>query len=438
MFDGVPLIVRSSIYELVLVNQTTSSVLAMAYVKHSLVDEAIKLLQDKRWRDPAFEDNLYHLLICSCKELGHLESAVKIFTHMPKSDDKPNLHIFSTMIDIYCIMSRFSDADRTYQLLRSSGVAMDMLAYSIAVRMYVKAGNLEDACCVLDDMDKQAAIVPDIYLLRDMLRLYQKCNKRDKLADLYYKILKGGVTWDQEMYNCVINCCAHALPVDELSRVFDEMIQRGFTPNNITYNVMLDVYGKSRLFRKARKIFWMARKQGLADVISYNTLIAAYGQNKDFNKMTTTVQLMQFNGFSVSLEAYNSMLDAYGKECQMENFRSVLQRLKESSCTSDQYTYNILINIYGEQGWIEEVAGVLTELKEHGPGPDLCTYNTLIKAYGIAGMVENAVAVIKEMRGNGIDPDRVTFLNLISALQRNDEFLEAVRWSLWMKQLGLS
>ncbi|KNA11199.1 hypothetical protein SOVF_137390 [Spinacia oleracea] len=437
-FDRLPQILRGSLYNHVLNNQTACSILAMAYVKHSLVDDATKLLQLKHWKDPVFEDNLIHLLICSCKELGHLEHAVRIFTGLSKSEDKPNLHILSTMIDIYSIMNQFSDADSTYQLLKSSGLSLDMIAYSVVVRMYVKFGLLEDACYALDEMENHTNIIPDIYLFRDMLRVYQRCNKQDKLADLYYMILKSGVNWDQEMYNCVINCCAHALPVDELSKLFDEMIQKGFTPNTITYNVMLDVYGKSKFFLKARKVFWMAKKQGSADVITYNTLIAAYGQDKDLKKMTKTVQLMQFNGFDVSLEAYNCMLAAYGKQRQMEKLRDVLQSLKESSYTSDQYTYNTLMNIYGEQRWIEEVAAVLEELKEYGPGPDLCSYNTLIKAYGIAGMVEEAVAVIKEMRDNGVDPDRITYLNLITAMRRNDKFLEAVRWSLWMKQMGIS
>ncbi|KAM1905935.1 hypothetical protein ACFX14_025781 [Malus domestica] len=143
-------------------------------------------------------------------------------------------------------------------------------------------------------------------------------------------------------------------------------------------------------------------------MISYNSIIAAYGRNKDFRSMTSTFEEMQFKGFSVSREAYNTMLDAYWKESQMERFRR----------------------------WIDEVASV-TELKECGLGPDLCSHNTLIKAYGIAGMVENAVHLVKEMRENGLEPDRITYINLIAALRRNDEYLEAVKWSLWMKQMGL-
>lgn len=434
--EKMPSVLVGPMYDHVLKNQTSCAILVTAYVKSFLIDNAIQVMREKKWDDPIFEDNLYHLLICSCKDLGHLENAIKIFTLMPKPA-KPNLNISCTMIDIFSKMSLFSEAERLYIELKTSDAKLDMIAFSIIIRMYVKSGSLKKACMVVNMMDEQKNIVPDVYLLRDILRIYQRCGMDSKLAELYYRVLKNFESWDEEMYNCVINCCSRALPVDELSRLFDEMVQKGFAPNTITFNVMLNAYGKSKLFERARKVFWMAKKRGLADVISYNTLIAAYGKNKYLNNMSAVVRKMHFDGFSVSLEAYNCMLDVYGKEGEMDKFREVLQRMKASECAADHYTYNILINIYGEQGWIDEVAGVLMELRECGNGPDLCSYNTLIKAYGVAGMVEEAVGLVKEMRGNGIEPDRITYTNLITALKKKDMFLEAVKWSLWMKQMGL-
>ncbi|CAH9110334.1 unnamed protein product [Cuscuta europaea] len=435
-FDKVPFLLKGSLYDHVLKSQTSCSTLVIAYVRNSMIEDALKILNEKLWSDSLFEDNLYHVLICLCRDLGQPENAVKLFTCMPKGD-KPNLHILCTMIDIYSSKNLFAEAENLYLQLKTSGVALDMITFSVVIRMYVKSGLLEKACSVLDFMEKQKTIVPDIYLVRDMLRIYQRCNLNDKLADLYYKVLKQKDDWDQEMYNCVINCCARALPVDELSNIFFQMIHQGFSPNTVTFNAMLNALCRSRLFEKARKVLNLAHKHGLADVITYNTLIAAYGKNKDLENMALTVREMQFRGFTVTLETYNSMLDAYGKEGQMEKFREALLRIKESGFASDRYTYNIMINIYGTQGWIDEVAGALMDLKDSGIGPDLCSYNTLIKAYGIAGMVDEAVDLVKEMRRNGIEPDRITYTNLISALQRNEKFLEAAKWSLWMKQIGV-
>ncbi|KAI3709246.1 hypothetical protein L2E82_39006 [Cichorium intybus] len=435
-FEKVPSVITGTLYNHVLNNQTSCSILVMAYVKHGLIDDTIQVLRIKKWKDKVFEDSLYHLLICSCKELDYLENSIKIYTSMPKPE-KPNLHITCSMIDIYTRLNNFQEAETLYTKLKSKGVSLDLIAFSIVVRMYIKSGSLNNACSVLEEMEKQKEIVPDIYLIRDMLRIYQRLGMVNKLADLYYKILKLGVIWDQEMYNCVINCCARALPIDELSRLFNEMIHNGFSPNTTTYNVILDVYGKSGLFKKVRQVFWMAKKQGTVDIISYNTVVSAYGKSQDLRNMASVARRMKFNGFSVSLEAYNSMLDAYGKAGEMEKFKNVLLRMKESNCGSDCYTYNIMINIYGEKGWIDEVGDVLMELKECGMSLDLCGYNSLIKAYGIAGMVEEAVDLVKEMRKNGVEPDRITYTNLVIALQKNDMVLEALKWSLWIKQMGI-
>ncbi|KAH6779408.1 hypothetical protein C2S52_010645 [Perilla frutescens var. hirtella] len=242
------------------------------------------------------------------------------------------------MIGIYSKLSLFSEAERLYIELKTSDVKLDMMAFSIVMRMYVKSGSLKKACMVVDMMDEQKNIVPDVYLLRDILCIYQRCGRDDKLTYLYYRVLKNDESWDEEMYNCVINCCARVLPVDEFSRLFDEMLRKGLAPNTIIFNVMLNAYGKSKLFERARKAFWIAKKR---------------------------------------------------------------------------------------------------ELKECGNGPDLCSYNTLIKAYGVAEMVEEGVGLVKEMRVNGIEPDRITYSNMITVLKKNDMFLEAVKWSLWMKQMGL-
>lgn len=434
----VPLILKESFYENILLDPTSCSILVMAYVQNSLLDEALQILREKKWNDSDFEANLYHLLICSCKEAGQYENAVKIYKQMPKSEKNPNLHITCSMIDIHSAMNKFTDAEDLYLMLKAAEVTFDMVAYSIVVKMYIKAGSLRDACLVLKRLEKQKDIVPDMYLFRDMLRTYQQCGMLEKLASAYYQLLRSGVVWDEAMYNCVINCCGRALPVDEISKLFNEMIRCGYAANTITLNVMIDIYGKAGLLKKARKVFWMALKQGLADAISYNTVIAAYGRHKDFKSMRSVVKQMQHEGQPVTLEAYNCMLDAYGKEDLLEEFNDVLQKMKQASCPSDHYTYNIMINIYGKKGWIEEVARVLGELKGHGMEPDLYSYNTLIKAYGIAGMVEEAVNVVQEMRAKGIKPDRITFTNLIAALQRNENFLEAVKWSLWMKQMEMA
>ncbi|KAE8687143.1 Pentatricopeptide repeat-containing protein [Hibiscus syriacus] len=89
--DKVPLVLTGSFRQHVLDDPTSCSILVMAYVKSGLVTDAIEVLRRKKWKDSSFEDNLYHLLICSCKESGDLDNAVKIFYQMPNSEKKTEL-----------------------------------------------------------------------------------------------------------------------------------------------------------------------------------------------------------------------------------------------------------------------------------------------------------------------------------------------------------
>jgi pentatricopeptide repeat protein len=430
-------LLEASIYQNILFDPTSCSFLAVAFVESSLIDHAIRVLSEKKWRDCSYEDNLYHLLICTCKEASQYENAVRIFNHVPKNRSYHNIHIACTMIDVFTCMGKVTAAEGLYIKLNNSGATLDLVAYSVVVRMYIKAKKLHEACLVLEMIEKNDRITPDIYLFRDMLRTYQKCNMKEKLASTYYWMLKSGIELDEAMYNCIINCCGRALPVDEVSRLFDEMLRLGFAPSTITINVMLDIYGKARLFSKVQKVFHMACKQDLANVRSYNTMIAAYGQNRNFPKMNFLMQQMRGAGYQVSLQAYNCMLDAYGKANLLDEFNDTLQKMKDAMCDVDHYTYNTMINIYGRKGWIEDVSVVLKELRERGLELDLYGYNTLIKAYGIAGMAEEAVGLVQEMRSKKINPDKVTYASLVTAMQRNENYLEAVKWSLWMKQMSI-
>jgi len=139
----------------ILLDATSCSILVTSFVQNSVLEEALYILREKKWKDSAFEDNLYHILICSCKEGGSYNDAVRIYNQMPKSETHPNPRISCTMIDVFCMMERFADAEAIYLELKASASVLDMIAYSVIVRMYIKARRLEDACSILTEMEKQ-------------------------------------------------------------------------------------------------------------------------------------------------------------------------------------------------------------------------------------------------------------------------------------------
>ncbi|GLJ27739.1 hypothetical protein SUGI_0544430 [Cryptomeria japonica] len=434
----VPSILKSCFHGRRQLGETASAILVLAYVRNGMLTDALCLLEETPGKGTSFSEALYHVVICSCKEAGNYDGAVRVFSKMPKVDANPNLQITCTMIDIYSRMGLFGKAQDLFLQLKASNIVLDMVTYSVVLKMYLKEDMAENALQVLEMMENQNDIEPDSCLFHYILRVYHKCNMPDKAAEVYYRILRAGLKWDGAMYNCIINCCGRALPIDETSKVYDDMLKSSFLPNTITLNVMIDIYGKAGLLTKAYEVLRFARKQGLSDIVSYNTMLSAYGKWKDYERMEEILEEILRSGLAVSLEAYNSMLDAYGKSGQLKEFGEVLEQMSRAECNFDLFTYNILINVYGKNGMLEEITNILSKLKEEGLQPDAWTYNTLIGAYGVLEMPDDAVRVVNEMLSAGIQPDRITYVNLIAAFEKSDNFLEAARWSIMLKQYGIA
>jgi len=81
-----------------------------------------------------------------------------------------------------------------------------------------------------------------------------------------------------------------------MHKIFQQMNDARFAPNNITFNVMIDLYAKAGMLDRAHNALKLAQQQGPADKISFSTLMNAYGKRQDFAKMEETLWEMQNAG----------------------------------------------------------------------------------------------------------------------------------------------
>ncbi|KAG0595034.1 hypothetical protein M758_UG133100 [Ceratodon purpureus] len=406
------------------------------YLKCNLQKEALGVFLSMRKAGMAPKEYMCRSLICACKDAGMFEDAIFVFREMQAAGVVPSLESSCTMINIYGLKGDVKESEALFLSLRSSIQRLDIIAYNVMINVYMRFEMHEEAIRIYNLMQEEDKLPPDSYTFHSMLRLCQKCNLQDQAGDVYWRLRYSDVEMDEVMCNCVLNTCARFLPLEEVHRVFQEMIDDGYAPNNITFNVMIDLYGKAGMMDRARKALKLAQQLGAADKISFSTLINGYGKRQDFPNMEATLWEMQNAGFGGSLEAHNSILDAYGKAGQLEKLEDALARMEKSGFRKDLASYNILINIYGRRTMIAEMEDLFHSMQRDGFSPDRWTYNTLIRTYGYADYPDKAVQTFKLMQDAGIMPDRVTYIMLVAAFEKAGNLLEAARWSLWMTQAG--
>uniref|UniRef100_A0A1J3IK41 Pentatricopeptide repeat-containing protein, chloroplastic n=1 Tax=Noccaea caerulescens TaxID=107243 RepID=A0A1J3IK41_NOCCA len=157
------------------------------------------------------------------------------------------------------------------------------------------------------------------------------------------------------------------------------MLEFGVRPNVATIGMLMSLYQKNWNADEAEFAFSHMRKFGIVCESAYSAMITIY-----------------------------TRLRLYGKA------EEVIHLMKEDRVKLRPENWLVMLNAYSQQGKMEQAESVLISMEADGFAPSIIAYNTLITGYG-----------------------KVTYTNLVTALRRNDEFLEAIKWSLWMKQMGI-
>ncbi|PQQ04860.1 pentatricopeptide repeat-containing protein [Prunus yedoensis var. nudiflora] len=103
------------------------------------------------------------------------------------------------------------------------------------------------------------------------------------------------------------------------------MEEEGCRPTLITYNVILNVYGKMGMpWNKIRalvesEVFQEMKLAGFVpDKVTYNALLDVYGKSRQTKEAMEVLKDMEFDGFSPSIVSYNSLISAYARDGLLE------------------------------------------------------------------------------------------------------------------------
>ena len=102
-------------------------------------------------------------------------------------------------------------------------------------------------------------------------------------------------------HNSDKSCCGWALPSQEVLKVFEEMVNANIPMNNITCNVLIDIFGKAGMLEKAHFVLRLAQKQRVHECFFFCTMIDAYDKSKEFDKMENTFSRMTMVGCNPNL-----------------------------------------------------------------------------------------------------------------------------------------
>ncbi|KAK6159066.1 hypothetical protein DH2020_006380 [Rehmannia glutinosa] len=278
----------------------------------------------------------------------------------------------------------------------------------------------------------------DNQIIELMVKILGRESQHSVTSKLFDVIPYEGFKLDVRAWTTILHAYSRSGKYEKAIALFKFMKVREVRPTLVTYNVMLDVYGKmGRSWDKILQLLDEMRSVGLEfDEFTCSTVISACGREGLLEEAKSFFDGLKLNGYIPGTVTYNSLLQVYGKAGIYNEALSVLKEMEENNCPPDSVTYNELVAAYVRAGFNEEGAELIDTMTRKGIKPNAITYTTLIDAYGKSGKVDKALCFFKQMKESGCVPNICTYNSILGMLGKKSRIEDMMEIISDMKSNG--
>ncbi|CAH1439392.1 unnamed protein product [Lactuca virosa] len=197
-------------------------------------------------------------MTCLIKVLGEqglANEALAAFHRMKQFHCKPDIYSYNTIINALCKVNNFKMAKFLFEQMELPGFRCppDTFTYTIMISSYCKL-SLQTQC--------KKAIRRRMWEANHLFRI----------------MLFKGFKPDVVTYNCLIDGCCKTYRIERALELFDDMMKQGCFPNRVTYNSFIRYYCVTNEIDKGVEMLRKMEdlKHGVASTSSYTPIIHAF------------------------------------------------------------------------------------------------------------------------------------------------------------------
>nr|VDD58079.1 unnamed protein product [Brassica oleracea] len=313
------------------------------------------------------------------------------------------------------------------------GFAHDSRTYNSMMTILAKTRQFETMVSLLEEMGVKELLTMETFTIA--MKAFAAAKERKKAVGIFELMKQYKFKIGVETINCLLDSLGRAKLGKEAQVLFDRLKER-FTPNLMTYTVLLNGWCRVKNLMEAARIWNGMVDQGLKpDVVAHNVMLEGLLRSRKKSDAIKLFHVMKAKGPCPNVRSYTIMIRDFCKQSSMEAAVEYFDDMVDSGLQPDAAVYTCLITGFGTQRKLDTVYELLKEMQEKGHPPDGKTYNALIKLMASRKMPEHAARIYNKMIQNGIEPSIHTFNMMMKSyfMARNYEMGRAV-WEEMMKR----
>lgn len=380
-------------------NARTFEMLLNCFCKMNKLVEAYQVLGLMISLGIAMSLKVWTILINGFCKQHRLVVASNLLEKMIETGCSPNVVTYTTLIKAFMESKLVIDALGFLDIMESSGQVPDLILCNVLIDCLSKVGRYQEALEVYASLSKQN-IAPDSYTFSSLLSTI-------RLSRRFYLLPKlvCGCTIDADLVFCnalLSSFCKAGLPSLAVE-LYNDMIDRGFTPDKYTFSGLLSGLCGARRIDEAVDVY-----HGI--VMSYNDIDAHI-------HTVITDELIKIGKYRRAIEVFRNAI--------IENY------------PLDNVSYTVAICGLLRGGSTQEACTWYNRMKGNGLRPNVHTCNMMLSAICKAKDLKLVNWMLQEMIDFRLELSDRNFYNLCKYFSNSYTYLSTFKLLAEMKVLGL-
>jgi pentatricopeptide repeat protein len=224
-----------------------------------------------------------------------------------------------------------------------------------------------------------------------------------------------------------------AMQVEEILRRMEKLVDDTTKkPNVVTYNICISAYSKFGDGRKAEKLLNEMLKRHLQpDVISYNSVIDSWGRSNEKGsaaRAESILNAMKEYEVEPDIISYTGVVFAHTRSDEAksaDNALRILESVEESNLASNEFVYNAVLDAFAksrQKDKVKKADALLSKMISKGLANNV-SFNAVLNCYAksaTSGAGSSAEALLERMeQSDEYKPDVISYTCVIDALTKS-------------------
>ncbi|KAK6121557.1 hypothetical protein DH2020_044700 [Rehmannia glutinosa] len=282
---------------------------------------------------------------------------------------EPRCQTYAKMLVMLGKCKQTNQASLLFETMLSDGLHPTVDVYTALVGAYALNGLFDKAFSIVDDMKSVQACKPDAFT-----------------------------------YSILIKCCIKLRRLDMIGLILKEMLCSGVECSTVTYNTIIDGYGKAKRFELMENSLsdMIQSEKCVPDIFTFNSVIGAYGGCGKIKEMEKWFGEFQLMGLKPDIVTYNILIKSYGTSGLYDKMGRVIDFMEKRFFSPTTVTYNIIIEVFGKAGNIGKMDEIFLKMKHQGLKPNSITYSSLVSAYTKAGLLGKVDSILRQVENSDV------------------------------------